>query len=392
MLCSKCGSPTDEIASFCSSCGQKVDQYQDFETNIKSSKETYSQISATETEHTKGVLDQVRSTFSQATQKINSMVGEEGNIQLDLRYVFSAVLKKHTKEEGELLFTAGTVLSTPNEKDISSSWPRPWLFSRVFVVFAITYALLFICTYLFNNTLTIPGLIIIGSFAVPFSLLIFFWETNVPRNISIYEISKMFFMGGTSSLVITLFLYSFFPINGLNVIDTVVIGFIEEVGKLAIIAYFINKINPKYILNGLLIGAAIGAGFASFESAGYAFNFGLTYGGHEMLSVIFSRACQAIGTHTVWAAISGAALVYVKRDASLHKEHFFNIKFFRLFIVPIILHALWDSPLQWMHNLRFIILIVVAWIFVFTFINAGLKQIMRLNTQESPHSISRESV
>ena len=40
------------------------------------------------------------------------------------------------------------------------------------------------------------------------------------------------------------------------------IGLVEETGKALIIVYFVNKLKTNKILNGLLIGAAIGAGFA----------------------------------------------------------------------------------------------------------------------------------
>lgn len=332
--------------------------------------------------HTVNFSEQVKGTFLQATERINRMVGEEGQIDLNLRDVFSDIFKKHSKQEAEKLFITGTELTTPKEKDISTSWPKPWLFARIFVVFAITYLLLSISAYTFDNVYAIPGLIVIGSFAVPFSLLIFFWETNAPRNISIYEIAKMFFIGGAASLVTTLILYSIFPVGAeLTYGGAIVVGIVEELGKLVIIAYFIYNQNSKYILNGLLIGAAIGAGFAAFESAGYAFAFGLMYGDDVMTEVIFLRAWLAIGTHTVWSAIAGGALVYVKGAKQLSSDTFLNVKFIQLFAVPVILHAVWDMPLYALHNfnLLFIILIVIAWIFIFTFINAGLKQIGRLH-------------
>jgi RsiW-degrading membrane proteinase PrsW (M82 family) len=234
----------------------------------------------------------------------------------------------------------------------------------------------------------------VGSFAVPFALLIFFWETNAPRNISIYEISKMFFIGGAASLVITLFLYSFFPVNDLNYIGAIVVGIVEEAGKLIIIAYFVKRLDTKYILNGLLIGAAIGAGFALFESAGYAFNFGLiTNGSDAMLAVIMNRAWTAIGTHVVWSAITGAALVFVKGANPLVSDHFTNSKFLQLFAVSVILHAVWDMPLYMLKelNLLYFVLIFVTWTFIFTLMNSGLKQIMRINMSvHSPQDLTRD--
>ncbi len=341
----------------------------------------HAEFSATTETTGKEFSNQVKGTFLQATEKINGMVGEKGNIDLKLRDVFSDVTKKHTKEEGELLFIAGTSVTTPSENEISSSWPKPWLFARVFLVLMVTYILLYIATYSFENLFALPGLITVGSFAVPFSLLIFFWETNAPRNISIYELAKMLFIGGASSLVMTLFLYSIFPVNELDYMGAIIVGVVEEVGKLVIIAYFIHKLKSKYILNGLLIGAAIGAGFAAFESAGYALYSGMALGDQGMFSTLFMRGWMAIGTHVVWSAIAGAALVYVKGDQPLKTDHFFDGKFIRLFVVAIGLHAVWDMPLYSLHNfnLLFIALIIIAWIFIFTLINAGLKQISRWN-------------
>lgn len=351
-------------------------------------------ISATERmeyEEGKTISEQMKDAFFHTTEKINEMVGEKGVIDLKLRDVFSAVLKKHTKEEGEILFISGTKVTTPAERDISTSWPSPWLFSRVFIVFVMTYILLYISTFIFENANAISGLIMIGSFAVPFSLLIFFWETNAPRNISIYEIAKMFFVGGAASLVTTLFLFSLFPVYELTYTGAILVGIIEEVGKLVIIVYFIKQVNAKYILNGLLIGATIGAGFAAFETAGYALNFGLEYGGPTMLSVIVARAWMSVGTHVVWAAITGAALVYVKGDNHFKMDHLLDARFIKLFLVPIALHAVWDMPLYFLHHFYFlfILLIIIAWIFIFTFINAGLNQISTLN-REKEVSISEQ--
>lgn len=382
-FCGQCGMRREESAKFCKECGTPF-------AVLDEEERLYSDEAASAVEEKQleegsgdgaGFSDQVKGMFLQATEKVNSMVGEKGAIELNLKDVFSAVFEKHTKEESELLFITGTSVTTPKEEEISTSWPKPWLFSRVFVVLAVTYILLYIASFTFYNTNGIPGLIVIGSFVVPFSLLVFFWETNAPRNISIFEVVRMFFIGGVASLVAAIFLFTFFPVYELNYSGALIVGVIEEVGKLLIIAFFVKQLKVKYILNGLLIGAAIGAGFAAFESAGYAFNLLMSYGESAMLSNIFDRAWLSIGTHTVWAAITGAALVYVKGEATLSNDHFTDSRFLKLFIVPIILHTLWNSPLYSLQHfyLLYIVLIVVAWVFIFTLMNAGLKQISHLN-------------
>ncbi len=46
-----------------------------------------------------------------------------------------------------------------------------------------------------DNSNAIPGVIMIGAFTVPFSALVFFFEMNTYRNISFYEVLKVFFLG-----------------------------------------------------------------------------------------------------------------------------------------------------------------------------------------------------
>ncbi|MCU9613020.1 PrsW family glutamic-type intramembrane protease [Caldibacillus lycopersici] len=375
MYCYHCGSQVKEQSKFCARCGTKLYLLEDSHVSHQEEASGREEVSVAVEDFTQ----QIKGTFYHTTEKISAMVGEKGKLDINLRAVFSSVLKKHTKDEAETLFISGTSLTTPQENEISTSWPKPWLFSRVFFIFALTYVLLYICSYAFQNVYAVPGIIVIGSFAAPFSLLIFFWEMNAPRNISIYEIAKMFFVGGASALVITLLLFSIVPVDELDFTGAIIVGFVEEIGKLVIIAYFIKHLNVKFILNGLLIGAAIGSGFAAFESAGYAFDLGNIYGDDAMLATIFNRAWLSMGTHVVWSAIAGAALVFVKGEQPLMGNHFTDRKFLKLFIIPIILHSIWDMPLYSLQifNFLFIILIITAWIFIFVLINAGLKQISR---------------
>ncbi|WP_079474894.1 PrsW family glutamic-type intramembrane protease [Marinococcus halophilus] len=326
--------------------------------------------------------DQARSAFIRASTRINQYVGEEGAADFHLKNLFSSVFKRHTRDEAELVFISGTSLTTPNEQEIPLSWPKPWLFSRVFLVLVITYLILYACTLFFGNVLTIPGMVAIGSFAAPFALVVFFYELNAPRNISMLRVLQMFFVGGVASIFVTLILYSFIPIGEIGFFSAIVIGVVEEIGKLIIIAYLIKKTQVKYILNGLLIGAAVGAGFAAFESAGYALNFGLQYGTGVMIDVIFERGWLSIGGHVVWGAIIGAALLLVKRDAPLRREHVTDRQFLKIFIIPVLLHAVWDMPLAFFPDSRLVqlVLIAVAWYLILTMIQAGLRQIAGLHT------------
>ena len=136
----------------------------------------------------------------------------------------------------------------------------------------------------------------------------------------------------------------------------------------------------------MLIGAAIGAGFAVFETAGYGFRFFVNSGFQfsVLIDVLFARAWTSIGAHVVWAAITGAGLVYVKGDAAFQPANVINPKFLRFLAIPIVLHAIWNSPLLTgnvtMLNIKFCTLIIAAWIVIIVLLNAGLKQIERISS------------
>lgn len=324
-----------------------------------------------------------KSGLNALTAQINKMAGESGSVDLRLRDLFSQVFKKHTRTESDEIFIAGTAHTTPKESDIVTSWPKPWLFSRILVALLLSSVLLYICAEMFGNPNVLPGLMFMGALAMPFSVLVFIFETNAPRNISFFEVLKMFFIGGTASLILTLILFEIFPSGDMDYLGAVIVGFVEEYGKLFAAIIFIRMLNPRYILNGMLIGAAIGAGFAVFETAGYAFRYfiGTRYSMDALLEILVLRGWSSVGAHVVWAAISGAALVMVKGDAPFRFGMIRDIRFFKFFIIPVVLHATWNSPLLrisdfWI-NIKMGILIIAAWVVLLVLLNVGLKQIQR---------------
>ena len=322
--------------------------------------------------------------------KESMKAGESEQVDLKLTDLVVNVFKKHTLEERENTFICGTTNTAPKECDICSKWPKPWLYSRVFFLFAVTFIGLLALLRIFENILAYPGIISIGALAVPFSLLVFFWELNAPRNINIFDVTKIFFFGGVSSLLLTMIFSRIIFVGKVDYFGAIMIGVIEESAKFIVVAYFLRGSKRKFILNGLLLGAAVGAGFAVFETAGYEFAYGLQI--PILMRIIYTRGVLAFGGHIVWAAMSGAALVMVKEDDRLKMRHIMNIKFLKYFAIVIGLHAIWDMPISTNSELPLVqvILTITAWIIVIIFISTGLKQISSLNhgrkqSQEKAH-------
>jgi RsiW-degrading membrane proteinase PrsW (M82 family) len=120
-------------------------------------------------------------------------------------------------------------------------------------------------------------------------------------------------------------------------------GLIEEFVKAAILIIVGWRVVPKTAGQGALLGATVGAGFAAFESAGYAFNAAITAQGIDLASLLQTEVIRAILTpvgHVLWTAIIGAVLF-----GAAHGRERFRWSFLILaaYVGVAILHALWDS-------------------------------------------------
>lgn len=223
----------------------------------------------------------------------------------------------------------------------------------------------------------------VGSFAVPLSALIFFIEMNARKNVSLYQVLRLLFLGGILSITISLFFFDLTNSTQLSWLGASLAGLVEEPGKLLALILVINITKYRYILNGLLFGAAIGTGFAAFESMGYALRSGIAMGGDAMLDSIMLRGMLSPFGHIIWTAMCGAALWRVKGNRPFTFDMLYQPGFYRIFFMAIILHMIWNSPIHLPLYSKYIILGVVGWIVVFALIQSGLKQLQSEKNQST---------
>ena len=322
------------------------------------------------------------------TENLDKITGVKSESYVTFKDLFKGAFKKHKTEELDDVFVCGTKTTTPDVKDINPQNAGAWVYLRIFIFFLIAYIPVRIGYITYGNANFLPALIMLGAFAMPVTVLIFFFEINIFKNIPFYRVVEYFILGGSLSLITAIL---FFELDLNTDISTytgaLMVGLIEEAAKATIVALFLFRDKKcKYILNGLLIGAAVGAGFAAFETAGYILRYGMNYGVATMLGTIKVRGFLAPGGHVAWAAIEGAALMLVKGFDKLEKKHLNDKRFLLICLIPIVLHGIWDMPI----NLPFygvpIIMTILAWIVIIYFINLGLKQVdeaKKLETAEN---------
>jgi protease PrsW len=378
MYCSQCGYQNSDTANFCLRCGNRLTP------------------SAGATGGQGAQAKSAADFFGGFAKKVTDVAGLESAAQFKLRDLFSDVFKKHPAEEAELIFTKGSMRSTPDLRTVADNWPKPWLFSRVLLCVMLAFIGCYIGLTQFQNEKFIPGLIILGALAMPFSLLVFFYEANVPQNVSMYRVLQVFLVGGVLSLLFTLIFGEILPAGTDHIWSALLTGVIEESGKVLAILIFARNKKHSFILNGMLIGAAVGAGFATFETAGYIDNVLIEAMWQHvsingmlpvLMNVTFTRAILSPGGHVAWAALTGGAIFMIKGAQDFRFSMLGDKRFLRIFAIVIVLHGIWDAPLPFSdmngQDPYMYICIVISWIILFAFISTGLKQIGRIKQQMS---------
>ena len=67
--------------------------------------------------------------------------------------------------------------------------------------------------------------------------------------------------------------------------------------------------------------------------------------------------------------------MYVKGFGKLDKSHLNDKRFLLICLIPVLLHGIWDMPIDLPYYSVQIGLTIAAWLVIIYFINLGLKQI-----------------
>ncbi|WP_245958216.1 PrsW family intramembrane metalloprotease [Roseimicrobium gellanilyticum] len=328
--------------------------------------------------------------------RISSAAGLEQLQDFRAGNLFSAVFQKRTQDDFEVHFATGSPATTPALQDIDTRWPQPWVFFRALLLSLAAFAGLYYACSHFENLRLIPGVILVGSFAVPLSVLVLFFEFNAPRNVFLYQMIRVMLIGGMLSLLITMFFSSWSDSIGLSWMGASVAGIVEESAKLLALLVIVG--NPRYpwSLNGMLFGACVGTSFAVIETAGYAFESLFSgYSNGVEITLLMRGIVTPLGGHGILTAMVGAALWRVKGNSRFQFEMLRDSRFLRVFLTAVILHTVWNSPLQipllgdFLGQLgKYVIIGFIAWVVVLSLVQMGLKEIRE--AQECPLPTSQD--
>ncbi|MFE4969829.1 PrsW family intramembrane metalloprotease [Streptomyces sp. NPDC056660] len=203
------------------------------------------------------------------------------------------------------------------------------------------WALTGVVTYATKNTTLLPTLILLGSFLVPVAFVLWAYERH-GRDLGVSAILGCFLTGGTLGVLGASVMESYLvrPSWGMFV----AVGLIEEAVKLGALMFVLRRLpGIRGMRAGLVLGAAVGFGFAALESAGYAFNAAVSTEGIDLRALIETEILRGVPApfgHGLWTAIAGGVLLSRRRPNGRFR---LTTPVVGTYLGVALLHALWDS-------------------------------------------------
>ena len=187
---------------------------------------------------------------------------------------------------------------------------------RAFLIGLLLFVITTIVMFLTGNPNLYPTVILIGNFLIPVVFVAFLYDHRHFSNVTPWTIVTSFCIGGILGVLGAAVLESLLlpvpsdPNQGMPLTTGLLVGLIEEGCKILAVVILARRMNHTSAMDGLLLGGAVGMGFAALESTGYAFTIFLTSGGHFGASIVETiiRGVLSPFGHGVWTAILSAVL------------------------------------------------------------------------------------
>jgi RsiW-degrading membrane proteinase PrsW (M82 family) len=212
---------------------------------------------------------------------------------------------------------------------------------RIFVGGLTLWSATVLVTFATGNANLVPTIILLGSFLVPVAFVTYAFS-RADQVVTAQRIFTAFIYGGVLGVLGASILEAAF-LQQPSAPTYLGVGLIEEAVKLAAL-WLVARRLPRYTTrDGIVLGAAVGFGFAAFESAGYAFNALFTNSGLSLLNLVETEVLRGILTpvgHGLWTAILGGALFAAAAPRG-------RLRLSRAvvgsYVLVVLLHALWDA-------------------------------------------------
>ena len=207
------------------------------------------------------------------------------------------------------------------KKLTGQAWaPRWW---AVFLIGLALWGAAVGSVFVTGDIIVLPTVFLLGSFLVPLTAVVWYLEHDGSPALSPRRIVSAFLIAGVLGLLAASFL-EFWLVYGPGLRGNLKVGLIEEFVKGAAIFVLALGLRSYTTRDGMVLGAAVGFGFAALESSGYALAALFVAQGQQLTlslsSVVLTELARGVLApfgHGLWSAILGGVIFHAARKGHL---------------------------------------------------------------------------
>jgi RsiW-degrading membrane proteinase PrsW (M82 family) len=201
------------------------------------------------------------------------------------------------------------------------AWAPPWW--AVLLIGLALWIAAVVSVFVTQDLIVLPTVVLLGSFLVPVTAVVWYLDHDSSPALSPRRIVSAFLIAGVLGILAASFL-EFWLVYGPGLRGNLKVGLIEEFVKAAGIVVLALGLRTYTTRDGMVLGAAVGFGFAALESSGSALAaLFVVQGQHLTLSlssVVFTELVRGVLApfgHGLWSAILGGVIFH----AAARKGH-----------------------------------------------------------------------
>jgi protease PrsW len=219
------------------------------------------------------------------------------------------------------------------------------LWKLLLAVGAVVWIIASVITGVTQDTILVPSVVLLGSFLVPTTMVAFALSRPRRNHLALETVLLGFLGGGTLGVC-------FAALTEVYLLPTAYgtffgVGVIEETAKAIVLVAVARSVPVHDPREGMILGATVGAGFAAFETSGYALKAFLENADdHGVLNIVGTEAVRAVSApfgHIMWTSILGGALFAAWSGGRPHLTRRVGLTFLGV----VVLHAMWDASNGW---------------------------------------------
>jgi protease PrsW len=218
---------------------------------------------------------------------------------------------------------------------------RAWW--QVLLTTFLFYVLALAALVITGNPNLFPTVVLLGSFMIPAAYVAFFYERRHLSRLTMPTTIRSFVYGGLLGVIAASILE---PIlirhpSHLTLSTAIEVGLVEEFAKILGVVIIARRLRHNGEVDGIIMGAAAGMGFAALESTGYAFTAFLASSGSlsDTVVVMLLRGLLSPLGHGTWTAILAGVLFRESGPGDWRLTR----RVLGAYLTVVVLHAMWDG-------------------------------------------------